>query len=66
MNCESRWLENVPTLAGVENLSLRTQLQGPGAGAAVNVQLSSNNLDMLATAAEMADILRTYPSLRDV
>lgn len=61
------WLSKVPTLAGVDNLSLKTQLQGPGAGAAVDVQMSSNNLDMLAQAsAEMADVLRSYPSLRDI
>ena len=53
------WLSKVPTLAGVDNLSLKTQVQGPRAGVAVDVQMSSNNLDMLAQAsAEMADVLK--------
>ncbi|MBM74290.1 MAG: cobalt-zinc-cadmium resistance protein [Proteobacteria bacterium] len=61
------WQKQVPELAGIEVLSFSSQAQGPGAGAAVNVQLTSKDLKVLEeAAAEMADLLRGYQSLRDI
>lgn len=60
----SRIKENMPPLPGVENLKYNTNLDGPGAGAAVDVQLTSDDFESLATASdELADMLRGYPSL---
>lgn len=56
--------ENMPPLPGVENLKYNTNLDGPGAGAAVDVKLTSDDFEALATASdELADMLRGYPSL---
>ena len=56
--------ENMPPLQGVENLKYNTNLDGPGAGAAVDVKLTSDDFEALATASdELADMLRGYPSL---
>ena len=56
--------ENMPPLPGVENLKYNTNLDGPGAGAAVDVKLTSDDFESLATASdELADMLRGYPSL---
>ncbi len=56
--------ENMPPLPGVENLKYNTNLDGPGAGAAVDIQLTSDDFASLALASEeMADLLRGYTSL---
>ncbi len=60
------WSEELPVLPGVEAMSVVSS-SGPGAGAAVDVQLSHSNIDMLAAAsAEMAATLRAYDTLKDV
>ena len=60
----SRIKSNMPPLPGVENLKYNTNLDGPGAGAAVDIQLTSDDFESLAEASEeMADLLRGYPSL---
>ena len=41
------WQKQVPEMAGLDVLSFSSQAQGPGAGAAVNVQLTSNDLNVL-------------------
>lgn len=57
----------MPPLPGVENIKYNTNLDGPGAGAAVDIQLKSPDFDELVLAsAEMADILRSYPALISV
>ena len=51
-------------IPGVENLSFEFNLDGPGAGSPVNVQLTSPDLEILSAASkELADTLRTMPSL---
>ena len=54
----------MPPLPGVDNLKYNTNLDGPGAEAAVDIQMTSEDFEELATASdEMASILRSYPSL---
>jgi multidrug efflux pump subunit AcrB len=56
--------ENMPPLPGVENLKYNTNLDGPGAGAAVDIQLTSDDFESLSLASEeMAALLRGYTSL---
>ena len=56
--------KNMPPLPGVDNLKYNTNLDGPGAGAAVDIQMTSEDFEELATASdEMSSILRSYPSL---
>ncbi len=56
--------EKMSPLPGVENLKYNTNLDGPGAGAAVDVKLTSDNFESLATASdELTQMLRGYPSL---
>ncbi len=60
----SKIKENMPPLPGVENLKYNTNLDGPGAGAAVDIQLTSDDFDSLSAASEeMANLLRGYSSL---
>ena len=60
------WQAELPELPGVEAISVVSS-SGPGAGAAVDVQLSHADIDMLAAAStEMAETLRAYDSLKDV
>ncbi|MDG1484650.1 MAG: efflux RND transporter permease subunit [Myxococcota bacterium] len=60
------WSAELPVLPGVEALSVVSS-SGPGAGAAVDVQLSHSDIDMLAAAsAEIASTLRSYDTLKDV
>lgn len=61
-----RWKENTPPLAGVEVLSFSGAV-GPGAGAAVDVQLSHPDTAVLARASdEVAALLRSYTDLTNV
>ena len=56
--------KHMPPLPGVDNLKYNTNLDGPGAGAAVDIQMTSEDFEELAAASdEMASILRSYPSL---
>ena len=60
------WAAGLPPLAGVEAMSFSAS-SGPGSGAAVDIQLSHRDTAVLAVAsAELADAMRSYPSLRDV
>jgi multidrug efflux pump subunit AcrB len=60
------WQAKVPPLAGVDALSFESS-SGPGAGKAVDVQLSHPDTEVLAQrSAELAETLRTYTDLRDV
>ncbi len=60
------WQSKVPPLAGVDVLTFNSS-SGPGAGAAVDIQLSHPDTEVLAqTSAEVAEMLRGYTDLRDV
>lgn len=60
------WRKHTPAIAGLESLQYVTS-SGPGAGAAVAVQLSHPDTAVLAEASgEMTDAVRNYPSLKNV
>ncbi len=60
------WQDKVPPLAGVDAITFVSS-SGPGAGAAVDVQLSHPDTEVLARAsAEVAGKLRGYADLKDV
>ena len=55
---------NMPALPGVENLKYASSLEGPGAGADIDLQLVSSDFEQLAVASgELTDILHSYSSL---
>lgn len=62
------WREALPDLPGVEVIRISgTSTQGPSAGSAVSVDLSSTNADELAVASQiLASRLREFPSLVNV
>ena len=61
-----RWKTETPALAGLEALSFSSST-GPGAGAAVDVQLSHSDTAILAEAsADLAETLRGYSDLSDI
>ena len=60
------WEENIPSLPGVDAISVSSSF-GPGAGAAVDVQLSHPDVEVLARVSEEVEAeLRAYDSLKDV
>jgi multidrug efflux pump subunit AcrB len=60
------WMKNTPSLPGVEALTFNAST-GPGAGAAVDVQLTHRDTAILAKASdEIAVALRTYSQLKNV
>jgi len=60
------WAAATPPLAGLEVLSFESNV-GPGAGAAVAVQLAStNSLALEQGAAELTETLRAYPQLMNL
>jgi len=61
------WREKVGTIPGLESISYQSDRGGPGSGAALTVELSHQDLDVLASAsAELAEALRRYPNTEDV
>ena len=62
----ARWQALTPALPGVEALTFNSS-SGPGAGAAVAVQLLHPDTEVLAELSEqIEDALRSYPQLRNV
>jgi multidrug efflux pump subunit AcrB len=60
------WAEKSPPLAGVEAVVFESNF-GPHAGAAVDVQLTHSDMEVLAEAsAELAEVLRSYEDLTAV
>ena len=60
------WQGNIPSIAGVESLSFSSST-GPGAGAAIDIQISADDIDTLALASdELANELRGFASLKDI
>jgi multidrug efflux pump subunit AcrB len=60
------WTNNTPPLPGVEALTYNSS-SGPGAGAAVNVQLTHRDPEVLATAsARVANALHSFKQLKNV
>jgi multidrug efflux pump subunit AcrB len=65
---ETWWRDALPSLPGVESLRLSgTSTQGPSAGSAVSVELSSRNPEELAAASQaLASRFLEFPSLVNV
>ncbi|MEL6346301.1 MAG: efflux RND transporter permease subunit [Myxococcota bacterium] len=62
----ARWSAAIPQIPGVDSIQI-TSATGPGAGAAVDVQLSHPDVDVLARASEdVEQSLRSYETLTDV
>ena len=60
------WQARVPPLPGVDAVAFVSS-SGPGAGAAVDVQLSHPDTDVLAAASgQVAEKLRSYADLKDI
>jgi len=60
------WLRALPPIAGLDSLTLKANI-GPGAGGAVDVQLSHSDTEVLAEAsAEVTELLRSFQQLSDV
>ncbi len=63
----NKWREKNPTPPNVETLTFASDFGGPGSGAALTVELSHNDTDILDRAAlELAENLKTFPNTQDV
>ncbi|NOY80467.1 MAG: efflux RND transporter permease subunit [Kiritimatiellaeota bacterium] len=63
----ARWRKMTGPVAGVESLVFKSDIGGPSAGDAVNIQLAHWNIDTLeAAAADLAGRIRRIGAVRDV
>jgi multidrug efflux pump subunit AcrB len=61
------WRENTGPIAGLETLKFESDAGGPGRGAAMSVELSHQNMDILEKAsAELAEAFGYYPEVKDI
>jgi multidrug efflux pump subunit AcrB len=61
------WRRKVGTLPGLKSLIFESNRGGPGAGAALTVQLSHKDLDVLERAAtDLAETLGGFPIVKDI
>ncbi len=61
------WREKTGEIPGLESLVFASDFGGPGHGAALTIELSHENTDILDKASvELGKILATYPSTRDI
>jgi multidrug efflux pump subunit AcrB len=61
------WRREIGAIPGVENLTFRSDRGGPGSGAALTVDLTHRDLDVLeAAAAQLARDLQNYPNVKDI
>ena len=61
------WREEVGELPGLESLKFESDAGGPGRGAALSVELSHRDIEVLERAsAELAAALENYPDVIDV
>ncbi len=62
-----RWRKRVGPVPGIESLRFESDAGGPGRGAAITVELSHSDLQVLqAASADLAKALSYYPSVVDV
>ncbi|MBW1737294.1 MAG: efflux RND transporter permease subunit [Deltaproteobacteria bacterium] len=62
-----RWRERVGIIPGLESIFFESDAGGPGRGAAITVELSHKNIDLLEkAAAEVAEALGFYPNVTDI
>ncbi|MDD4073036.1 MAG: efflux RND transporter permease subunit [Desulfobacterales bacterium] len=63
----NQWRNETGDIPGLENLAFRSDIGGPGSGAALTVELSHRDLDMLKTAGEdLAKALDYFPNVKDI
>lgn len=61
------WRESVGELPGLESLAFRSDVGGPGSGAAMTVELSHRDLDVLeAGSADLAGAFACFPKVKDI
>jgi multidrug efflux pump subunit AcrB len=62
-----RWRERVGVIPGLESILFESDAGGPGRGAAITIELSHKNIDLLEKAAsEVAEALGFYPNVTDI
>ena len=62
-----KWKEEIGELVGIDMIRSESDAGGPGSGAALTVQLSHVNLEVLENASEaLAASLTKYPNVRDI
>ena len=62
-----RWRERVGVIPGLESILFESDAGGPGRGAAITVELSHKDIDILEkAAAEVAEALSFYPNVKDI
>jgi multidrug efflux pump subunit AcrB len=62
-----RWRERVGGIPGLESILFESDAGGPGRGAAITVELSHKDINILEqAAAEVAGALRFYPNVKDI
>ncbi len=62
-----KWREELKPMAGLESLSLQSDRGGPGAGAALTVELSHSDTDILdESAIKLAEALAEFPNTKDI
>ncbi|MEC7985017.1 MAG: efflux RND transporter permease subunit [Myxococcota bacterium] len=60
------WQAEIPSLPGIESIKV-SAATGPGAGAAIDIQIISSKLDILEQASDdLTERLRGYPSLIEI
>ena len=61
------WRKAVGSILGLESLRFEADRGGPGSGAALTVELSHRNIEVLdQTSAELAEILAQFPNVKDI
>lgn len=62
-----RWREAVGQIPGLESLKFESDMGGPSSGAALTLELSHRDIDVLDEASEkLADILAEFPNVKDI
>ena len=61
------WREKVGQIPGLESLRFESDRGGPGSGAALTIELSHRDIEVLDKAGEnLADILSNFPNVKDI
>ena len=62
-----RWRQAVGSIPGLESLRFEADRGGPGSGAALTVELSHRNIEVLDRASEkLAEMLAQFPNVKDI
>jgi len=61
------WRHAVGRIAGLQYMRFESDIGGPGRGAALTIELSHRNIDVLDKASQnLADILADFPNIKDI